>query len=205
MGGPRVSTKRRVGTQDSKTRQTLIETTTQIMLDEGYAAATSRRVAAKAGVQPALVHYYFPTMDDLFLAVFRRGAEANLKRQQEALLSDQPLRELWELSTRHSGTALMMEFTALANHRKDIRAEIASYAERFRELQHTALTFILRDHGIEPDDLPPMVLAILISSLAQTVVSEQSLGVTLGHPELISFLEQFASRVDSAGGGGGHD
>ncbi len=191
-----MSGKRRVGTQDSKTRQTLVETATQIMLEEGYAATTSRRVAARAGVQAALVHYYFPTMDDLFLAVFRHGAEANLKRQQEALLSDQPLRKLWETSTRHSGTALMMEFTALANHRKEIRAEIASYAERFREIQHTALTFILRDHGIDPGELPPMVLAIFISSLAQTLVSEQSLGVTLGHADLISFLERFASRLD---------
>ena len=36
------------------TREALIEATAQIMLDEGYAAATSRRVAAKAGVKPAL-------------------------------------------------------------------------------------------------------------------------------------------------------
>jgi AcrR family transcriptional regulator len=39
------------------TREALIEATAQIMLGEGYAAATSRRVAAKAGVKPALVHY----------------------------------------------------------------------------------------------------------------------------------------------------
>ena len=35
------------------TREALIEATAQIMLDEGYAAATSRRVAAKAGVRAA--------------------------------------------------------------------------------------------------------------------------------------------------------
>ena len=45
------------------TREALIEATAQIMLDEGYAAATSRRVAAKAGVKAALVHYYFPSMN----------------------------------------------------------------------------------------------------------------------------------------------
>ena len=51
--------------RDSATRALLIDATIQIMLEEGYAAATSRRVAAKAGVKPALVHYYFPTMDEL--------------------------------------------------------------------------------------------------------------------------------------------
>ena len=46
--------------RDSTTRDMLIAATSQIMVEEGYAAATSRRVAAQAGVKPALVHYYFP-------------------------------------------------------------------------------------------------------------------------------------------------
>ena len=71
------------------------------MLEEGYAAATSRRVAAKAGVKPALVHYYFPSMDDLFLAVLREGAETNLVRQREALADDEPLHALWKLNNAH--------------------------------------------------------------------------------------------------------
>ena len=46
------------------------------MLEEGYAAVTSRRVAAKANLKPQLVHYYFRTMDDLFLAIHRRRVAA---------------------------------------------------------------------------------------------------------------------------------
>jgi AcrR family transcriptional regulator len=107
------------------------------MLLEGYAAATSRRVAAKAGVRPALAHSYIPTVDDLFPAVFGRGAEANLERQRKALLSARPLRALWELSSDREGTALLLEFMALANHRKEIRSEIAVYAQPFREAQVT--------------------------------------------------------------------
>ena len=61
--------------RDSTTRDMLVDATSQLMVEEGYAAATSRRVAAKAGVKPALVHYYFPTMDELYLAVFRIGAD----------------------------------------------------------------------------------------------------------------------------------
>ena len=58
---------------DGGARQRLIEATVQIMHDEGYAAATSRRVAAQAGVKQALVYYYFPTMDDLFVEALRAG------------------------------------------------------------------------------------------------------------------------------------
>src|SRR6476469_2411804 len=115
------------------TQEALIEATAQIMVDEGYAAATSRRVAAKAGVKPALVHYYFPSMDDLFVAVLQAGAETNLSTQQEAFAEDSPLHALWELNSAQ-GAALWMEFMALANHRKAIRSEIAGYADRFRDL-----------------------------------------------------------------------
>jgi AcrR family transcriptional regulator len=76
---------RRTGTEGSKTRFLLLDTTERLILDEGYAAVTSRRVANEAGVTPPLVHYYFPTLDDLFLAVFRRRAEEQLERQARQL------------------------------------------------------------------------------------------------------------------------
>ena len=57
------------------------------MLDEGYAAVSTRRIAAKAGTDKALVHYYFGTMDDLFIAIFRRSAERGAVRIGEALAS----------------------------------------------------------------------------------------------------------------------
>lgn len=187
---------RRVGAQDSKTRYVLIDATTRIMLEDGYAAVTSRRVATAAGVNSALVHYYFPTLDDLFLAVLQRGAEVNLERQQKALVSDRPLRELWELGMGPFGTALMMEFSALAHHRKVIREVIAGYTERFRELQRTALTFVLRERGIDPGDLPPVLLSVLLSSFSATLVNERALGISSGHEELIQFVEQLLCALD---------
>src|SRR5258708_23493159 len=83
------------------TREALIDATAQIMLDEGYAAATSRRVAAQAGVKSALVHYYFPSMDDLFVAVLRDKAEAILERQRQAMAESEPLHALWQLNSPH--------------------------------------------------------------------------------------------------------
>ena len=59
--------------KDAGARQRLIEATVQLMRDEGYAAATSRRVAALAGVKPALVYYYFDTMDDLIAKGLKAG------------------------------------------------------------------------------------------------------------------------------------
>lgn len=165
------------------------------MLEEGYAAATSRRVAAKAGVKPALVHYYFPSMDDLFLAVLQEGAETNLDRQRAALADDEPLHALWKLNTAH-GARLLMEFMALANHRKAIRSEIAGYAARFRDLEESAVALALRGHGVDVRDFPPVVMSMIVASLARILVLERGLGITRGHAEANDFIERYLDRYE---------
>jgi hypothetical protein len=43
----------------------------------------------------------------------------------------------WRLNADPRGATFTMEFVALANHRKAIRAEIARYAQRFRAARST--------------------------------------------------------------------
>jgi TetR/AcrR family transcriptional regulator len=187
---------RRIGAEDSKSRTSLLDAAQALMLEEGYAAVTSRRVAAKAGLKPQLVHYYFRTMDDLFLALFRRGAEHNLERQARALASPQPLRALWDFSSDPAGATLTMEFTALANRRPAIRAEIANYAEQFRHQQAEALSDVFRAYGIDPEELPPVAVLVVMSSIPRIMLIEQALGMTTGHAETIALVEHYLTRFD---------
>lgn len=183
------------GGRESATRSALIEATAQVMLDEGYAAATSRRVAAKAGVKAALVHYYFPSMDDLFLAVLREGAEANLARQREAAAAE-PLHALWRLNSTH-GARLFMEFMALANHRKAIRSEIAAYAERFGDVEESVVAAAMKSHGADVDAFPPIVMSMIVTSLARIVLLERGLGITRGHAEAEAFIGRYLDRFET--------
>ena len=159
IGVTSASSPRRIGAVDSKTRAQLLDAAERLLLEEGYAAVTSRRVAARAGLKPQLVHYYFRTMDDLFLEVFRRRAEENLARVERLIAADGSLRVLWRLNDDPRGARFNIEFVALANHRKAIRAEIARYAERFRAAQLEAVTTALRgirhDRGPAPTDRRP--------------------------------------------------
>ena len=184
------------GGRESATRSALIEATAQVMLDEGYAAATSRRVAAKAGVKPALVHYYFPSMDDLFLAVLRVGAEANLARQRETAAGEEPLHALWRLNSTH-GARLFMEFMALANHRKAIRSEIAAYAEHFGGVEERIVAAAMKAHGADTDAFPPIVMSMIVTSLARIVLLERGLGITRGHAEAEAFIERYLDRFET--------
>jgi AcrR family transcriptional regulator len=190
---------RRIGATDSKSRAQLLDAAEALMLEEGYAAVTSRRVAARARLKPQLVHYYFRTMDDLFLEVFRRRADENLARLDRAVAADGSLHTLWQLNADPRGAAFRIEFVALANHRKAIRAEIARYAERFRAAQLDALTAALETHGIA-EQVPPIVALLLMTGLSQVLALEQALGVTAGHDATRSFVERTLARLEPAGG-----
>ena len=187
---------RRIGAPDAKNRGLLLDAAEQLMLEEGYAAVTSRRVAEKAALKPQLVHYYFRTMDDLFLAAFRRRAEEGLEAQAQVLQARQPLWALWRFSIDPAATAHTMEFIALANHRKALKAEIAYYAERFREEQRKALSMVLDRYGIDPVEVPPLVWSVLMTSVSRVLVIEQALGMSAGHAETIEFVERYLHRLE---------
>jgi len=189
---------RRIGAPDAKNRGVLLDAAEQLMLEEGYAAVTSRRVAEKAALKPQLVHYYFRTMDDLFLAAFRRRAEEGLEAQAQVLQARQPLWALWRFSTDPAATAITMEFIALANHRKALKAEIAYYAERFREEQQKALSTVLGRYNIDPVEVPPLVWSVLMTSVSRVLVIEQALGMSAGHAETVEFVERYLHRLEGA-------
>ncbi|WNG86883.1 TetR/AcrR family transcriptional regulator [Mycobacterium sp. ITM-2016-00317] len=186
---------------DATARQRLIEATAKIMREEGYAAATSRKVAAEAGVKQALVYYYFPTMDDLFVEVLRAGAESSLEHMRAALTNDDPLRALWVINSDPSRTGLNTEFMALANHRKAIRVELRAYAERVRDIETAAVTVALRAHGVDLDRHPPVVISMLIAQVARSLCNESAVGVTLGHDQMRDYVDRSLKLLTSLGGG----
>ncbi len=190
------SVARRIGAPDAKNRALLLDAAEQLMLEEGYAAVTSRRLASRAGLKPQLVHYYFRTMDELFLEVFRRRAEEGLQAQAWALQCPQPLWALWRFGTDPGFTRISMEFMALANHRKEMRAEIAYYAERFREEQRQAVAAALQRYGAESEDVPPVVWTVLMTSLSRFLVLEQAVGISGGHAETLELVEAYLRRLE---------
>jgi hypothetical protein len=84
----------------------------------------------------------------------------------------------------------------LANHRKAIRSEIASYAERFRDLEESAVTLALRAHGVDTEVFPPVVMSMIVASLARIVLLERGLGISSGHAEAKAFIERYLDRFE---------
>ncbi len=187
---------RRIGTTDSASRTHLLDVAEQMLLEEGYAAVTSRRLGTRAEVSPQLVHYYFRTMDDLFAELFRRRAEQGLERVERALQADSSLTAIWELTSNPLGARFNLEFAALANHRKEIQVEIAEYGERYRRLQSDAVAARFDALGIDVDLLPPTVALLTMTGLAQIMSIERSFGFTSGHDEADAAVRDLLARLE---------
>jgi AcrR family transcriptional regulator len=187
---------RRMGSPEAKNRSALLDAAEQIMLDEGYPAASSRRVADKAGLKHQLVHYYFHGMDELFTASFRRSAERGLRMQAEALKSPQPLWALWKWHTSTVNAPLWTEYIAMANHRKGLRAEIAYYSKRFREEQRWIVDRALKAYGVDSDELPAVVAIVLLTSVSRVLVMEENLEVLDGHTETVEVVERYLRQLE---------
>jgi len=189
---------RRVGAETSKTRDLLLDCVERLMLETGYASVTYRAVAAKAAVTSGLVQYYFPTLDDLFVAAIRRRSEQNLERITEMLRTnaDQPLRVLWEYSQEESTSALTTEFLALGNHRKSIRSEITEVTEQVRRLQLDALTATFGTGDVALGPIPPSVLLFVLTGIPKLLRLEEGVGITGTHDDVVQAFEAYLATAE---------
>lgn len=168
------------------------------MVSEGYAAVTTRRVASLIGLTAALVHYYYATTEDLLVATYRRAAERHDERVRQALAAEQPLHALWDYFSDQNRMALGVEFMALANHRKVIRAEIRDHDERDRRLQADAVSHILPADKASSNHCPPLSAAFLLSGISRALIMDQMLGISCGLPETRDYVERLLGQLEKA-------
>jgi len=164
------------------------------MLRDGYAAVTSRRVEAEAGIK---VHYHFGTLDELFVAVVRRRGESNVALLADALASSEPLRAWWRIVSEPRGNTLLVELTAAANHRPALQAEVAVFAREVRRMQIEALESMLDDYGIDRDTFPPALVAAAVQGLAFAMAHDKVAGFDTGHEEASAAMARLLDRLEA--------
>ena len=195
MGDVRRRAAKTPGAADKPTRTAILNAAEAIMREEGYAAVSSRRIAATAGLKSQLVHYYFKTMDELFGALLARVEEQYFGRLAAAAVASAPLHAVWAMLIDQNGPRLTKEFIAMVTHRPVLRREIAGSAERTRSLITALIARALNEHA--PDHSPPAsVLAVMMESIGRLIVSDAGLGVSATHDETIAFVESQLARIE---------
>jgi TetR/AcrR family transcriptional regulator len=132
---------------DGDTEGRILDAAHAVFVRHGTAGARMQDIAKEAGVNQALLHYYFRTKDRLAEAVFRRTAGQLFPRVVQVMASDASLEEkiakVVDIEIDH-----LSRTSELPGY---IISELHHHPERARQLI-TALT------GASPEDVRPRVL-----------------------------------------------
>jgi TetR/AcrR family transcriptional regulator len=154
-------------------------------LAEGVDGASLRAIAHDARTSIGMIYYYFPTKDDLFLAVVEEVYVALLENLESTLVRTRPVidrvRALYErlgALTAHEGEILRLVLReALASP-----ARLERLIARFQRGHIPLLVDLVRDGvttGVFRSDLPAGVLMVAIGTLGGP--AQILLGVVGGH------------------------
>ena len=150
-----------------QTRRLLLEATVRIVVRAGWGGVSTRKVAAEAGVNQALVHYHFDSLDGLLRAAVRAVTEALLEGPMSALgavadAGDAILAMVEQLTEAGAeGDATVFLYEALLASRRDdaLRAELAGL------LRSERAVLVAWVRSANPDADADAVAALLAAAL----------------------------------------
>ena len=177
-------------------RELVLDAAEKVMLEKGYAGVTSRSVGEAAGMAAPHIHYYFPTLDDLFIALLRRGLERSTERFAEAIQSPEPLHAVWAMYLDRRGTSLTGELVALSNHRPAVREALAEISDRFNNLQVSRIGSVLDGYGVDTKRFPPDLVVLALGGISRSIIREEAMTSSRSHRHAIAAIERLIDEIE---------
>src|SRR6188474_1028286 len=84
-----------------KAREALLDAAQRLLIEMGYAKLTTRELAAAAGVNQGLVHYYFGSLEEVLFQALERYSDALLERQRALYTGPEPFITKWRTAMRY--------------------------------------------------------------------------------------------------------
>ncbi len=87
-----------LSSEKSDTAQKILDAARDALLDSGFAAMSTRKVADRAGVPLSQIHYHFGSKEQLILAILAEENNSLIQRQSNMFALDISLSERWSLA-----------------------------------------------------------------------------------------------------------
>src|SRR5262245_23491228 len=147
--------------KDRNTERRILDAAHAVFVRRGTAGARMQEIAAEAGVNQALLHYYFRTKEQLARAAFERAGSQLMPAIIRVMASSMPLEE-----KVGQVVALELEHLSRAPYLPGyIIGEVAHHPERAQQLI-AAMT-----RGLTPDQIRPRVFGALRQQIDERVAS----------------------------------
>jgi TetR/AcrR family transcriptional regulator len=190
-------------TPRSATAEALLDAAERLLVEIGHGAISTRRLAVEAGANQGLVHYYFGSMDELFVQVLERFTERLIARQREMYAADVPFIQKWRTAWRFQQedldagySKIWMELQALSWSRPELRPRVAQVTEEWRAVLREAVKGAAKEYGLDENDFPVEALTALTATFAQGYALERLEGIDEGHAELLDWIESWLEGLE---------
>src|SRR5215469_459876 len=189
-------------TNRQETEQRFLDAAERLLVRVGYAGVTTRALAAEAGANQGLVHYYFGSIEEVMLRVLNRFTERLIARQREMYSADVPFLEKWRTAWRFQEEDLAagypkiwFELQALAWNRPDLRARIVAVESEGREVLREAFGRAVREYGKEKE-LPVEAVTAMVVTFVLGYMLERLSGIREGHEPLLTWVDGWIESLE---------
>ena len=180
----------------SAAEEALLDGAERLLVEQGHAGITTRRLAEAAGVNHGLVHYYFGSNENLLARALERFTERLIERQRKLYSADLPFIEKWRTAMRYlvsedvTYEKVWLELQALAWNQPDLRKRLARVNDEWRAVLTEAFEQPHRELGVE---MPLDALVSLVMTFNQGVIVERLGDIETGHEELLDWIDRWLS------------
>lgn len=180
--------------------EALLEAAERLLVSDGYAKISTRRVAQEAQVNHGLVHYYFGSMDELLMRVLERFTAGLIERQRAMYSADASFLEKWRMAWRYHEEDLAagypkiwFELQAMAWNEPRLRERLVAVNREWRAVLGEALASARSELPIEQPQIGALVALVMM--FAQGAQLERLLGIDQGHSELLTWIDEWLEGV----------
>ena len=187
------------------TEEAFLDAAERLLIEVGYADISTRRLAEEAGANHGLVHYYFGSMEQLFVRVLERFTERLIDRQRAMYAADVPFIQKWRTAMsfldedRESGyQKVWLELQALAWNRPELRERLQAVHARWREVLSEAFSQAMAEHGIDAERYPVEAVVTLVVAFNEGIILERLGGVFAGHSALLDMIDRWLISLEES-------
>jgi len=190
----------------SATAERFLDAAERLLVQVGHAGISTRRLAEDAGANPGLVHYYFGSMDELFVQVLERFTERLIARQREMYEADVPFIEKWRSAWRFQEedleqgySKIWLELQTLAWSHPGLRPRITRVNAEWRAVLNDAFALAAEEYGLSEKEFPVAGLVAMTMMFGQGYAIERLDGIEEGHAEVLAWIEGWLERLQTKG------
>jgi AcrR family transcriptional regulator len=180
------------------TEARFLDAAERLLVETGHAGITTRRLAQEADANHGLVHYYFGSIENLFVRVLERFTERLIERQRRMYASDVPFIEKWRTAMRYLDAdrdyqKIWYELQALAWSRPELRDRVAHVNAEWRAVLREAFAEPLERYELP---IPLDALVALVVTFNEGIILERLSGIEAGHAELLDWIDAWLAEKE---------